>query len=143
MINTENATRALLLRAAGGVVLSLCCAFATQAVAQEGPFDLACPLPYADIAPAAPGQPIDAVCDHDGQAASAAASLQNTAKNNLCAQGAPIRLTHHSFVQLQNEVDAAGISFGSSNNLPEDRTPLKDIHHTSDGQTVGEAALSG
>ena len=141
MTNTEGGARSLLLQAAGGVALCLCCALATQTWAQEGPFDLTCPLPYADIAPAALGQPIDAVCDHDGKTASAAASLQNMAKNNLCAQGSPVRLTRHSFVQLQNEVEAAGISFGSSNNLPDDRTPLKDIHHTSDGQTVGEGSL--
>ena len=73
----------------------------------------------------------------------AAHALQNTVKNNLCATGTPVSVTFFTFKQLQKKLDQkipAALNWGRDN-LPADRTGLKDVHTTSDGDTIGEGSV--
>src|SRR5262249_48367709 len=116
--------------------LALLSLLSTPLLAQAGePFPHDCTLLFEDISM---DHFIDRNCGPEGDSSSAATALQNRAKNNFCAHGDPVRITRKSFVLLQRAADDAGVDSGSP---PEDRTPLQNLHTTSDGQTIGEGSL--
>ncbi len=104
--------------------------------AQEGtPFPRDCALPFEDIAME---HSLDEDCGIEGKTTSASNALQNRAKNDFCAEGAPARVSRRSFINLQKASDDAGVTGGSP---PADRSALQDLYTTSDGNTIGEGSL--
>lgn len=95
-----------------------------------------CDLPFAAIA--SDDREIDKSCGAAGAATVTSHRLQNIAKNNFCAKGNPVAITSETFQALQSTVDSLGISFGTSNSLPADRTVLRDLVTLSNGTRVGE-----
>lgn len=65
---------------------------------------------------------------------------QNKMKNNLCAAGDPIVLSFADFVELQDDVKASGITFGSDAAVPKDRSDLKNVMKKH-GKPVGEGTI--
>jgi hypothetical protein len=104
--------------------------------AQDGqPFQPGCTVPFEDIAME---HDLDQDCGVEGKTTTAPNALQNRAKNNFCAEGAPARVSRWSFVRLQKAADDAGVRSGTP---PADRSPLRDLYTTSDGNTIGEGSL--
>lgn len=100
-------------------------------LAEHHPIDDSCPKMRGDV-PDPPVGPNDA-----------AHALQNTMKNNLCATGAAIPVAFFTFKQLQKKLDQkipAALNWGRDN-LPADRSGLKNVHTTSDGATIGEGSV--
>lgn len=82
---------------------------------------------------------LDEDCGPAGSASSDAGQAQNREKNNFCATADPIDLVVENFRALQQATDDANLREGRS--LPADRTPLRTIHQTDDGQTLREGVL--
>lgn len=124
----------------GTLMVCAICGLLTLApsVVPAEPFDPSCALPFDEIKQA--GLRVDAECSMQGVGNSPAHLEQNRLKNNFCASGDPVTITFYSFERLQRAVESAGIRYGSSNNLPEDRAALKDMHTTHRGDTVGEGS---
>jgi hypothetical protein len=66
---------------------------------------------------------------------------QNRAKNNLCATGNPVNLTFQHFIRLQKAAEDAEVPFGSHNNVPEDRTVLKNLIAGPGSVRIGEGTI--
>src|SRR6266496_4282792 len=84
-------------------------------------FQPPCSLPFDSLKAK---HPIDDGCGPEGTATSEAQKEQNRVKNEFCASGTLVRITYVSFERLQQKVDQLGIPYGSSNNLPPDRSAL-------------------
>lgn len=89
-----------------------------------------CPPPFPNVST----RPVDEICGNEGDATIEAHKAQNRAKNSFCAKGSngnvgadPILTTVTTYDILQQAVEDAGIDFGNSDNLPEDREALKNI----------------
>lgn len=105
-----------------------------------------CPPPF----PAASPRPVDVSCANEGTFTDNATDehrAQNRAKNSFCARGSngnvatdPIVTTVAIFDTLQTKVVNAGIQFGSSANLPQDRNALKNIATDAAGISIGEGS---
>lgn len=121
----------------GQLAAALALLLASQLLAGQS-FDPGCPLPFDVIKEE--GLSIDEGCDVEGKATLEAHQVQNRAKNAFCAPGPARRVTLATMQRLQKRVDALGIPYGSSNNLPEDRTVLQDLHTTTDGHVIGEGS---
>jgi hypothetical protein len=78
--------------------------------------------------------------DADAEPTSAHA-LQNAAKNNLCAKGAPVQATFKTFRDMETKLQAIGINKFTANKLPDDRSIFKKLTTTSDGKNVGEGTV--
>ena len=100
------------------------------------PFTPGCTLPWQPIAKK---HAIDNTCGLEGEGSTAKHLAQNRAKNELCASGVPVTVTYQTFKRLQKAVEDQNIPHGR-NNLPDDRTPLKNIL-TLNGQAIGEGTL--
>jgi hypothetical protein len=111
-------------------------------------FVAGCTVPFASTAT---HPSIDGQCGNEGGAFSATDPdtpphrAQNRAKNNLCANGTPSRITTLTMKNLQtatNQLKAAHkLKFGARDMLPDDRSVLQNLVTTSDGNTVGEGSL--
>lgn len=104
-------------------------------------FEPGCQMPFPD----ATGLAIDASCPAEGDATEPAHRAQNQAKNNFCAVGSPgvndaIRITVSSFDALQNSAEDLDVPFGSSNQLPPDRSVLQNIATNANGISIGEGS---
>lgn len=96
----------------------------------------ACTLPFNPIAQ---HHPIDDSCGPDGNgSANSPQAMQNDAKNNFCASGAPIDVDFDVLHQLQEEA-AKLVTFGSDGSLPKDRAPLRSIPTTRGN--IGEGTI--
>ena len=98
-------------------------------------FQPGCTLPFDQIK--SENLKIDAQCGIEGAGGSDEKVAENRAKNNFCATGSAASLSFVSFKKLQQKTDerkAEGVNFKA------DRTLLRDIHTTSDGDTVGEGS---
>jgi hypothetical protein len=84
---------------------------------------------------------VDRQCGLSGVGDTQAHRDQNAAKNNFCAQGPAVTLRREHFEQLQAAAEQAGVQFGSRENLPEDRAPLRGILALGNGTRVGEGSL--
>lgn len=117
-------------------VLLLSLLLSSPLLGQEGePFPHDCTLMFEDISM---DHHLDQTCGPEGTPASPANALQNRAKNNFCIKGTPSRITRTTFVKLQSAADDAGVRSGSP---PDDRSVLRDLHTTSEGETIGEGSL--
>lgn len=102
------------------------------------PFNPGCDLPSA----LGDRQAIDDSCPTWGDAATNEHKEQNRAKNNFCASGSPATVTVFTLAQLQNAVEQRpDIKWGGRTRLPEDRTVLRNLRKTSNGEWVGEGTL--
>src|SRR5262249_40971588 len=110
-----------------------CMGVSQQARAEK--FEIQCDFPKAASGKV---QRVDRQCGVRGVGDTDAHLAQNTAKNNFCAQAPIATLTRDDFVKLQDAAAAAGVRFGSREELPEDRRPLDKILRLSDGTRVGE-----
>jgi hypothetical protein len=111
---------------------------AVTSLAVGGGIHPSCTVPFDKIKAA---HQIDDACPAEGTGKSPAQQAQNTAKNNFCATGTPAEVTAVSFRKLQAKAKAASITFGSDAHLPEDRTKLKDLYTTTNGDAIGEGSL--
>jgi hypothetical protein len=110
-----------------------------QFPAPENAFVPDCPPPFPDVSP----RPVDVSCGNEGVFADNATDAhraQNRAKNSFCGKGSngtvcadPILTTVTTYDILQQKVEEAGLDFGGSDNLPEDRDALKNIATNADG----------
>lgn len=86
---------------------------------------------------------IDKICDLDGEG-SARSRLQNTAKNNFCASGPTVRITHTTFSRLQQRIETRladmGIAWGTPTQIPDSRNMLDNVH-TVGGVSIGEGSV--
>ena len=121
----------LIIRLFGALVLA---SVVTPASAQFNP---PCEIPFKQIV--TKNLQIES-CPAEGKTESVASKTQNRAKNHLCSAGKPIPLTFSAFKRLQKTVDDKKISYGSSNNLPEDRNVLREIV-SHNGKKIGEGTL--
>ncbi len=97
----------------------------------------ACTLPFNPIAQ---HHPVDDSCGPDGKGApNSPQAMQNDAKNNFCASGAPVDVDFDVLHQLQ-QVANTRVTFGSDASLPHDRTPLRSIPTTRGNIGEGEVA---
>lgn len=118
---------------------------ATTRLSWAQTFDPGCPVPFASIQV---HHPIDDTCARRGDVQDppaagtndAAHALQNLAKNNFCATGAPTLVTFNSFKKLQQKLDqkSPAALHWSRDSLPGDRSVFLNIYSTSDGVTIGE-----
>lgn len=110
---------------------------ATSSAAWGEPFTVGCTLPFDGIKEE---QDIDATCPAEGTGTTDAHRAQNRAKNNFCASGTPVLVTHLTMTRLQEAVEDADpdIPFGARDTLPPDRSRLKDLRTTTEGDLVGE-----
>jgi hypothetical protein len=87
--------------------------------------------------------PIDDTCDLDGDG-SARSQLQNTAKNNFCASGPTVRVTHNTFFRLSGRIETRltnmGVPFGTPTQIPDSRDMLDDVL-TVGGVSIGEGSV--
>ena len=85
-----------------------------------------CTLPFDAIAVR---HPIDDSCGSSGSESddTTARAMQNQAKNNFCAQGAPVNIDFEVLHQLQADAESQGISFGSDGQIPPDRSVLQNL----------------
>jgi len=89
----------------------------------------ACTLPFGPIQM---HHPIDDSCPASGNASvdnpkQKAQALQNEAKNNFCAVGAPANIDFEVLHQLQQDAENARISFGNDSQIPPDRSVLRNL----------------
>jgi hypothetical protein len=88
-------------------------------------------------------EPIDSSCDLDGEGG-AASLLQNSVKNDFCATGSPIRVTHNTFFLLEGRIEkrlaSMGIKWGTPTQLPSSRDMLDDVL-TVGGMSLGEGKV--
>jgi tetratricopeptide (TPR) repeat protein len=87
--------------------------------------------------------PIDTAsgCGRNGRATQdAGLAAGNMAKNNFCAQGPPVVVTHATFAQLQRAVDRLSIPAGPRRQ-PADRSVLHNLLTIRPGVTIGEGSL--
>lgn len=124
--------------------LTLSLAHPDQLLAKQ--FKKACPsLPFPVASEA---RDIDSFCPVEGGSSpDSPKGLQNRAKNNLCASGAPKPLTFADFMSLQDKAAEGHIPFGADGfgpnrveHLPTDRTELMGNFQVSSG-TVKESDL--
>jgi hypothetical protein len=139
-----------MMAVAGVVYLGLVLIDSSGSVASAMPrapqvpdFVAGCALPFADIAG---HHAIDHGCTIAGElTADPANQLQNRAKNNFCATGAPVTVTWTTFKGLQTATNAlpAPFTFGSHDTLPDDRGPIRStaLYTTSDGDAVHEGTV--
>jgi len=90
-------------------------------------------------------RPIDGTCPRGGSAAATdptgAHALENEAKNNFCATGAPLPVTYNAFVALQTAVNnMPDLPWGEGDRLPPDRSKLRGlkIKDSNRSLTLGE-----
>jgi len=85
-----------------------------------------CTLPFDAIAV---HHPIDDSCGPSGSESddTTARAMQNQAKNNFCAQGAPVNIDFEVLHQLQADAENQGITFGSDGQIPSDRSVLQNL----------------
>jgi hypothetical protein len=97
-----------------------------------------CPVPIGAIAE---HHAIDDDCGLRGaEGARASDATQNEAKNNFCAPlDSPSWVTRKSFLGLQTASDQHSELKGGK--PPDDRSALRDIYTTSEGETIGEGSL--
>ena len=107
------------------------------AMAQDK-FVPACTLPYASIAKK---HKIDTECPPEGKTKTEAHKAQNRAKNELCAAGAPVTVTHRTIIALQKKAEELDIPFGSSSKIPADRKVLRNILTLSNARKIGEGSV--
>lgn len=112
----------------------------TGLLVQSQQFDPGCEMPFPDVT-----LEIDSTCPTEGDATESAHRAQNLAKNNFCAVGAPDpdtpnRMTVSIFDTLQNRVEDLNIPFGSSQQLPPDRSVLRNLTNDAEGVSVGEGS---
>jgi hypothetical protein len=106
--------------------------------AQEGvAFDPGCPLPFAEIAVE---REIDALCGPQGTAKQTRSRIQNTVKNDFCAEGEPILLLNRNFKSLQKRIAFLKVRHGA-NKEPVDRTVFGAGFYSLDGLEIGEGSL--
>lgn len=129
MRNTRMVTAVLI------ILLSPMVCLVPVGTAQEFP---GCPLPFDTIKES---HPIDDGCGPEGKTQSDANRKQNIAKNNFCATGNPVRVTFQTFAKLQQMAEDQNVPFGSGQNLPDDRSPLKDLYSIPSGRKIGEGSL--
>lgn len=116
-------------------------AVAPPAAAEPAPegFRPGCPLPFASIQQQ---HELDNRCGINGDTTDPAHQAQNAAKNNFCAAGAPIPVTVANFLTLQRraaaKLQAAGVHWGTREDLPPDRSILADVVRLPNGTRVGE-----
>jgi len=85
----------------------------------------ACTLPFDSIKQ---HHPIDNSCTAHGLVmADAPQSAQNDAKNNFCSSGTPVNIDFDVLRQLQADAAKSGITFGSNDQLPRDRSVLRKL----------------
>jgi hypothetical protein len=101
-------------------------------------FEPDCPLPIGSIAA---HHPIDDGCGLRGaDGARPTDALQNEAKNNFCAPlDSPSWVTRKSFLGLQKAADQDHDVTPAK--PPEDRSTLKNIYTTSEGDSIGEGSV--
>lgn len=118
------------------LVFSLC-AFSVRASAQTGEaFPLTCALPFKSIQES---REIDNKCGIEGKSTGTDKQhAQNRMKNNFCATGNPVNVTFDDLINLQLAAKTKGITFGSDDKLPEDRSLLTDLIKGSSGKKIGE-----
>jgi hypothetical protein len=109
-----------------------------SAAAHAEIFPMQCSLPPASSGPV---RTVDQQCGLSGAGDTDAHLAQNAAKNNFCAQGAPVDLSREDFERLQRAVEQAGIQFGERDNLPNDRSLLRQLLTLQSGTRVGEGSL--
>ena len=106
-----------------GLVLLLSVVLVTATNAQET-FDLKC-HPFQSLEAK---HPIDTSCPSPAGNATPETSghaLQNIAKNNFCASGEPVDITHQDLLQLQTEAEGIpGYRGWNKDNLPSSRDPF-------------------
>ena len=76
------------------------------------------------------------VCDRAGTASTEPQREHNRAKNQFCAGGPAALATEFSFTRLQAAAEDAGVT-----GVPADRSVLKDLHRTTEGDTIGEGSV--
>ena len=81
-------------------------------------------------------RPLDDVCDRASNATNPANQAQNRGKNEFCVPGVAALATAFTFRQLETKTEAAG-----NTGVPADRTPLQNLHTTSEGDTIGEGSV--
>jgi hypothetical protein len=70
-------------------------------------------------------------------------ALQNEAKNNFRASGAPVRVTFASFVKLQQKLHQKipAAKMWNREHLPADRSGFAALYTTTGGDTIGEGSV--
>ena len=96
-----------------------------------GPFVAGCTPVFGD----SETHPLDADCGIEGAGTTDAKKLESRAKNNFCATGGPARVTFMSFDRLQAVTEATDFVLG------DDRGGVKEVHTTTDGNTIGEGSV--
>jgi len=126
---THRSLRHWALLCALGLVVCLSSAFAQ--------FRPPCDIPYERIATR--GLDIES-CPAEGETEKATYKAQNIAKNNLCATGRPIPLTHSALKRLQKAVDDKKAAGDIARGLPGDRSVLANIA-TYNRKKIGEGTV--
>ncbi len=111
-------------------------------VTQAAGFTPSCALPFESIKMV---RPFDKQCPAGGSSelnnGAETHRLQNLAKNNFCAKGAPIAVSFNAFVGLQTVVNnMKDLPWGEASKMPTDRTVLQNLK-VKDGMrtlTLGE-----
>jgi hypothetical protein len=121
-------------------LFSILVAFSLTAPAGAQSFTMSCQPPFPtrlELSTEA-----NATCPAEGSAAAGTPhALQNQAKNNLCATGAPAEATFTTFKNLQAQLVARNIANWSPNSLPPDRSIFRDLTTTTNGDKLGEGSL--
>ncbi len=94
----------------------------------QTPFPRVCPdgRPIPPFAAVRETQSIDTTCGISGKASSSASiKLQDLAKNNFCATDPPMDITVAGLIDLQQQAEAQGITFGST--IPTSRTQVQAL----------------
>lgn len=109
---------------------------AVKSVVAGAAVPLSCTLGFDSIKQ---HHPIDDSCTPDGNGKPGSPqALQNDAKNNFCASGAPINLDFGLLRELQQQA-ATRVTFGGDSKLPADRSPLRSL--TSRVGPIGEGSV--
>jgi len=110
----------------------------SKSACKKTAFTPACTLPFDAIKQT--GLAIDKTCGEPGCAdPTTAQGMQNAAKNNFCATGAPVTVTPNMLAQLMAAAQAKGVTSGSESQVPADRSVLKGF--TIGGVTLGEGTV--
>lgn len=128
----------LLCRLAAAASLATCSgALAAQ---EHQAFDPGCALPFESLRVTHPID-IGSVCGRNGSPTQdAGLAAGNTAKNNFCAKGPPVIVTHATFAQLQSAVDTVMVPAGPRRQ-PADRSVLHNLLTIRPGVKIGEGSL--
>ena len=110
----------------------------SKSACKKTAFTPACTLPFDAIKQT--GLAIDKTCGEPGCAdPTTAQGMQNAAKNNFCATGAPVTVAPNMLAQLMAAAQAKGVTSGSESQVPADRSVLKGF--TIGGVTLGEGTV--